>query len=290
MKLIAIDLDGTLLGHDKTIHPEDVAAIHEALALGVHVVVATGRHYQDALRMIGQADLHLPIIGSNGASTHDLDGNLVECLGIEPMDLKLIFSELERMEIGFLALGENHVYTLAQGLEIMSDEVERFKTPEFEADMYRIKRELRKMVEEKEGLIFETAEEMALVDDRILNVLSISYDAKKRLEGRSFFEALNRLHVFSSYRNNFEMTHSEVSKGNAVKRFANQLGIKDYEIVAIGDNFNDVSMIKMAGIGVAMGNAEDGVKAISDFVTLPNHEGGVSHAIRKLLFLESNEN
>jgi hypothetical protein len=85
------------------------------------------------------------------------------------------------------------------------------------------------------------------------------------------------------------MTHAEVSKGNAVKHFANKLGIKDYEIVAIGDNFNDVSMIKMAGIGVAMGNAEDDVKAISDFVTLPNHEGGVSHAIRKVLFFEPRE-
>lgn len=285
MKLIAIDLDGTLLGHHKTIHDEDAAAIREALNAGVHVVVATGRHYQDALRMIAQADLHLPIIGSNGASTHDVNGQLLACIGIDQPDLLMVFTELEHRDINFLALGENHVYTLARGLELMDEEVEQYKTPEYEADMYRIKRELRKMVEEKEGLIFNTAAEMALVDDRILNILAITYDAKKRTEGKAYFEALNRLHVFSSYRNNFEMTHADVSKGNAVKAYANQLGIKDYEIIAIGDNFNDVSMIQMAGIGVAMGNAEDGVKAISDFVTLPNHEGGVGHAIRKLLFM-----
>ena len=286
MKLIAIDLDGTLLSHSKTIHEDDAAAIRSALDAGIHVVVATGRHYQDALRMIAQADLKLPIIGSNGASTHDVDGQLLAVNGIDLEDLQFVFGELEKRDISFLALGENHVYTLARGLEIMADEVEQFKTPAFEADMYRIKRELRHMVEEKVGLIFETAAEMALVDDRILNILAVTYDAKKRAEGKAFFEAQNRLHVFSSYRNNFEMTHADVSKGHAVKTFANALGIKDYDIVAIGDNFNDVSMIQMAGIGVAMGNAEEGVKAVSDFVTLPNHEGGVGHAIRTLILNE----
>ncbi len=285
MKLIAIDLDGTLLSHEKNIHPEDIKAINDALALGVQVIVATGRHYQDAKKMISKFGLNLPIVGSNGASIHDLQGNLLKILGIEQPDLIHVFTDLEQFDIAFLALGEQHVYTTHRSLDIMAEEVEIFKTPEFETDMYRIQQELRLMVEEKEGLIYKTAKEMALVGDRVLNILAVSYDAKKRLEGKAHFEAQTRLHVFSSYRNNFEMTHPEVSKGHSVKFYANRLGIKDYEIVAIGDNYNDVSMLKMAGIGVAMGNAEEGVKAISDFVTLDNHDGGVGYAIRKLLFL-----
>ncbi len=286
MKLIAIDLDGTLLGHDKTIHPEDVKTILDAQNLGIEVVVATGRHYEDAKRMIEKSDLHLPIIGSNGASIHSLEGELLQCQGIDKEDLHMIFTELERLEISFIALGDNHVYALESGLRIMEEEVEQFKTPEYENDMYRIKNELRAWVESKEGGVFKSAEDFAQVDDRILNILAICYDDKKRLAAKAHFEAMNRLHVFSSYRINFEMTHADVSKGNAVKFYANALGIKDYDIVAIGDNFNDVSMIQMAGIGVAMGNAEEGVKAISDFVTLANHEGGVGHAIRRLLFID----
>lgn len=286
MKLIAIDLDGTLLGHDKKIHPEDVKTILDAKALGIEVVVATGRHYEDAKRMIAMSDLDLPIIGSNGASIHSLKGDLLFCQGIEKEDLLMAFTELERLEISFIALGENGVYSLNSSLDIMEDEVEAFKTPLFEGDMYRIKRELRALVEKEEGLIFQSAKALAEVDDRILNILAICYDDKKRLAGKAHFEAMNRLHVFSSYRINFEMTHANVSKGNSVKFYANALGIKDYDIVAIGDNFNDVSMIQMAGIGVAMGNAEEGVKAISDFVTLANHEGGVGHAIRRLLFID----
>lgn len=284
MKLIAIDLDGTLLGHDKKVCPQNVAAINEALTSGVKVVIATGRHYQDAHRLISLAGLNLPIIGSNGASIHEVDGSCLRLDAIEREDLKSVYTDLAKMNVCFMALGANHVYTLSQSLNIMAEEVETYKTPLYEADMYRIKRELRAMVEEKDGLIFDDPHTMANVDDKILNILSVSYNGEKRLEGMAHFSALNRLHVFSSYRNNFEMTHADVSKGRSVKFYANRLGIKDYQICAIGDNFNDVSMIQMAGIGVAMGNAESEVKRLSDFVTLSNQEAGVAHAIRKVLF------
>lgn len=285
MKLIAIDLDGTLLNKEKMVSAENVKAIKKAQEMGVHVVIATGRHYQDAVRLIGSAGLHLPIIASNGASIHDLEGNCIQSIGIEPSDLKFVFPELEKEKISFMALGANHVYTLNSSLDIMSAEVETFKVPEFEKEMYRIKEELTAMVTHKEGLIYDNPLEMALVDDKILNILALSYDPEKRLKGMKHFEALSGLHVFSSYKNNFEMTHPEVSKGNSVKLIANSLGIKDYDICAIGDNYNDVSMLKIAGIGVAMGNAEEGVKVISDFVTLSNNESGVSHAIHKVLMI-----
>lgn len=284
MKLIAIDLDGTLLGPDKKVCPENVSAINEALASGVHVIIATGRHYQDAQRLLASTGLKLPIIGSNGASIHEADGTCLQLDPVDREDLRLVFKDLADMKICFMALGANHVYTLSQSLNIMAEEVEAFKTPLYEADMYRIKKELRAMVEEKDGLIYDDPLIMAEVDDKILNILAVSYNGEKRLAGMAHFSALNRLHVFSSYRNNFEMTHAEVSKGRSVKFFANRLGVKDYDICAIGDNYNDVSMIQMAGIGVAMGNAEQGVKKLSDFVTLSNHEAGVAHAIRKVLF------
>lgn len=283
MKLIAIDLDGTLLNYEKRVCDANRIAIEKAQSEGVQVIIATGRHYQDAKRLINRSGLDLPIIGSNGASIHTLEGECLRLEGIEKPDLELVFKDLADLHISFMALGAKHVYTLNQSLDIMADEVEQFKTPLYEADMYRIKRELRAMVEEREGLIFEDPLQMAAVDDEILNILSVSYNGEKRLGGMAHFSALNRLHVFSSYRNNFEMTHADVSKGNSVKFYANRMGIKDYDICAIGDNYNDLSMIRMAGIGVAMGNAESEIKQLSDFVTLSNNESGVAHAIGKVL-------
>ncbi len=284
MKLIAIDLDGTLLNHEKMIMKDNIEAIRHAQERGVEVIVATGRHYQDAKHMINRSGLDLPIIGSNGASIHDINGKCSQCIGIAPEDLALIYTDLSRLGISFVALGAKYVYTLNQSLDIMHDEVERFKTPAFEKDMYRIKKELRAMVESSDGLIYDDPLQLASADDVILNILAVSYDAQKRLGGMAHFGALNRFHVFSSYKNNFEMTHPDVSKGNSVKLYAAEKGIKPADICAIGDNYNDVSMIQMAGFGVAMGNAEDGVKSISDFVTLTNNEAGVAHAIRKIIF------
>lgn len=80
-----------------------------------------------------------------------------------------------------------------------------------------------------------------------------------------------------------EILHPDVSKGNAVKLLAKELGIPREEVMAIGDNGNDVSMLEFAGCGVAMGNAIDDVKAVADVVTKSNNEAGVAHVLDELV-------
>jgi len=84
-----------------------------------------------------------------------------------------------------------------------------------------------------------------------------------------------------SWRDNLEVMDKGVSKGSAVKLLCERLGINSDEVMAIGDNENDLSMIKFAGVGVAMGNAEDMVKEQADFITSSNDEDGVALAIEK---------
>lgn len=283
MKLIAIDLDGTLLNSKKMISAENAEAIQLALENNTEVIIATGRHYQDAKRVIQRSGVDLPIIGSNGASLHTLEG---ECLMTHPIDREdafVAFEQLQKLDIPFVVLGAKYVYTLDYCFPSLELEIEAFKTPETEEDMLRLKSELLVLVQESPQWVFHTPKDLLEVDDDFLNILSICYDPEKRHAGMSFFSENTQLHVFSSYMNNFEMTHGEVSKGNAVKAYANSRGIKDYDIMAIGDNFNDQSMIHMAGIGVAMGNAVPHIKTISDFVTRTNNEHGVAHAIHTIL-------
>jgi hypothetical protein len=80
-----------------------------------------------------------------------------------------------------------------------------------------------------------------------------------------------------------EFTHPQATKGNAVKALAERLGIKQSEVMALGDNHNDLSMIEYAGCGVAMENAIPAVKEAADFQTLSNNDHGVAHAIQKLV-------
>ena len=104
---------------------------------------------------------------------------------------------------------------------------------------------------------------------------------EKRTELERIFAG--KLYVTQSSFDLLEFLHPEVSKVNALKAIAQDLGITPAEIVAIGDNHNDIGMIGYAGLGVAMGNAHEEVKAAADYVTLSNTEEGVAVVIEKLL-------
>ena len=104
---------------------------------------------------------------------------------------------------------------------------------------------------------------------------------EKRIELERIFAG--KLYVTQSSFDLVEFLHPEVSKVNALKTIAADLGIAPEEIVAIGDNHNDIGMIRFAGLGVAMGNAHDEVKASADYVTSSNTEEGVAAVIEKLL-------
>lgn len=78
-----------------------------------------------------------------------------------------------------------------------------------------------------------------------------------------------------------EIMSGNASKSNAIKKLEKQFNITRQEVIALGDNFNDIDMLKYAGVGIAMGNASDEVKSAADEITLSNEEGGLKHALNK---------
>lgn len=102
-------------------------------------------------------------------------------------------------------------------------------------------------------------------------------------EAKKEFKKQEDLEVVSFGKINFEVMSKSTSKGIAVKKFCDILGIDSKEVICIGDNENDISMIEFAGLGIAMGNATDEVKSKSDFVTDTNANNGVAKALRKVL-------
>jgi hypothetical protein len=92
-----------------------------------------------------------------------------------------------------------------------------------------------------------------------------------------------RLYLASSRKRYLEMVDVQVNKGRALGYLAGSMGISANEVLAIGDSMNDVDMLEYAGIGVAMGNANEKVKAVADFITLLNTEDGVAFAVEKFV-------
>jgi Cof subfamily protein (haloacid dehalogenase superfamily) len=127
--------------------------------------------------------------------------------------------------------------------------------------------------------------EKAVAEDKvqILKSVVVDRDSGKIQRVRDSIEETGIVTVSQSMKDNLEVMNKGVTKGNAVKLLAEMYGIKREEIIAIGDNENDISMIQYAGMGIAMGNAEESLKSVANHITGDYQEDGVAEAIERFI-------
>ncbi len=121
----------------------------------------------------------------------------------------------------------------------------------------------------------------------ILKFLNVALDPEQKKRLQQSLESIQDIHIASSSPFNLEVTHIDGHKGNGLIRMARHFGIPLEDTVAIGDEMNDIPMFNVAGLAIAMGNAEEEVKKHSDMVTLTNDENGVAYAIEKYVLSDS---
>lgn len=268
-KLVAIDCDNTLIKHNGEIHPDNIKAINMILEKGIKVVIATGRNDILVKDYMDEAGFKEEIvIGCNGASIRDLKDNSIIQLNYIPKDtMKKIIDICLKNHI------KAKMYTLTESYstseENMGDELKEILTYTKQLSLsleYKFEKDIESLIDKKE----------------FLKVVILEDDREKLLNIQNQFKALEDINAVISARNCLDIIKKGVSKGNALKDYSNMLGIKQEEIVAIGDSENDLEMLNFASFSVAMGNAEDFIKQACDMVTLKNDEGGVAYAINKI--------
>lgn len=283
IKVIASDMDGTLLNSDIRVASENVKAIEYARSKGIHFVLCTGRMYDDAMGLIHKANLYAPAICMNGAEIRDEHGKIL---------LKHVIDK-DIAKKTFQILSDLGMYT-----ELFTDigpiSTNKKQGKEFLIDMYRkmhpekpvdnITEQIEERFEAKDiheikdaNRIFEN-EEM-----EILKFISFSPDPEILKRAKKELSVSNELAITSSFSDNIEITNRSAQKGISLQYYVEHLGVSLEETFAIGDNMNDLSMIKMAGYSVAMGNAEPEVKKRAKYQTTTNDEHGVAEAIYKML-------
>ncbi|AIY84846.1 MAG: Cof-type HAD-IIB family hydrolase [Clostridium baratii] len=270
IKLICIDMDGTLLKDKKTVSEENLNSIKLAIKKGVKVVITTGRIYDCAKMYSEKIGLDTPIIASNGAFIGYKD--------------KVIYNNPLKKEdiLKFLEVTKKHglkAYLTANFGIISQEELA-------EDHVYKILNKTLKD-EEKVKLIVsdDIKEEIEKFDGEILKGVCADKNNKVNLiKAREELESLNtNMEIVSSWNDNFEVMRNGSTKGDAVRYLANYFGIDKEEVMCIGDSENDLSMIKYAGTGVAMGNASEDIKSVADYVTDTNVNDGVAKAINKFV-------
>ena len=259
IKLIAIDMDGTLLLPDHTISPAVKAAIVAARERGVNVVLTTGRPYAGVHSYLKELHMEQPgdyCITYNGALVQKAgDGSTVAQTALSYDDYRFL-EQLSR-EVGshFHALDRNTLYTANRDISYYTVH-----------ESYVVFCEAEKMDPEIQLLKVMMIDEPAILDQAIARIPAEVKEKYTVLKSAPYF---------------LEILDKRVNKGTGVKSLADALGIKPEEIMAIGDQENDIAMIEFAGVGVAMDNAIPAVKEAANFITKSNLEDGVAFAIEK---------
>lgn len=271
IRLIALDLDGTLLGTDKQLSEENAEALERAAKQGVEIVPATGRFYRGMPQVIRDLPFVHYVISVNGAQVYDVRKGRTVCSSEIPWERAVeVMEKLDSIDV---------IYDCYQeGWGWMTQEMYG-KAEQYAANIHSLKmiRELRTPVPELKALLKERG--------RGVQKIQIFFrDMQLRKEALDALpKEFSDLVVTTSIVNNIEINSREATKGAALEKLASYLGIPLEQTAAFGDDTNDITMLKAAGTGVAMGNAYDEVKKAADYVTDDCNSSGVAKAINLLL-------
>jgi 5-amino-6-(5-phospho-D-ribitylamino)uracil phosphatase len=273
-RMLVADVDGTLMARNGHVAPRVRAAVTDALAAGTLVVLATGRWFRSAQPIARELGLDLPIILHNGALVKDLVTG-------EVLDHCHLARDLAEQAIRVV---RDHglqpmVYENAFGGELLLTGPAELDSP-FTA---------RYLATKSEHLRRVPLGELRLTDDPIQLAVADTADRADPLIAelaRGPWQTVTSMTLAVPEARFVEVLSPGCSKARAVERLAAAHGVSMDEVIAVGDNYNDLDMIEAAGLGVAMGNAPDEVRGRADVVVPTVDEDGLAVAIERYVLGE----
>jgi Cof subfamily protein (haloacid dehalogenase superfamily) len=273
-RLLAIDIDGTLVNSRNELTPATCAALRRAGVAGIQVVLATGRRYSHALPLVESLGIDVPVVTASGALVKNpADHCTLYQAQFEPASLLEALSLIDRCGFDPALFGD----TFAEGF-----------------DFYHARAEVRTLelagylaLNPGRGRLWP-----ALIDEPPPGVFAgftmgtLEQMTALEIELGSALAGQLHAHVLRSPRYTgflLELTPQGVTKWSGIQHVAKTWGIDKSEICAVGDDVNDIPMIRAAGLGVAMGNAQPAVKAAADRIAPTHDEDGLAQVVEWLL-------
>ena len=269
IKLIAFDLDGTLLDSNKQLSRENYEALEKAAAAGIEVVPCTGRVYSAVPDVVRNLPFVNYIIIVHGAKILHIPTNTAVVKAEIPMEQAVRIMEfMDTLPVIYDCFMDDSAFMT----KALQDRAE-----EFAPDIHYLKmiREVRKPVPELKAYLRQLGHDVQKIQF-FTNDMDLRQRMLKELEPM-FPGTL----VTSSVVNNVEINNVHANKGEALHKLAAHLGLEVSQTMSFGDALNDMLLVSAAGIGVAMENGHPDVKARADYVTLSCDESGVAAGIRK---------
>lgn len=265
-KLIALDIDGTLLNTEKKITKKVFDSIQEAKRNGNKVVLSTGRPLPGVTPLLEELNL-------------TAEGDYVICFNgavVQEVKTKKVISNIEMTYDDFKSIYElskklNTYLHISTPIDVVTPNEKPSKYTVLESDLNKIPLVYKPEEEIDETMTFckvMIVDEPEKLEEIIKNVPQEFFDKYTVVRSAPFF---------------LEFLNKKANKGNALKALCKNIDLSIDKAIAVGDEENDKHMIEYAGLGVAMGNARDSIKNIANYITRTNNEHGVAHVIDKFL-------
>ena len=272
IKLIACDIDGTLLNSENQITQKNIDIIDKVMKNNIIFVPTTGRTFSVLPEKIKNIFNLKYVIFSNGAVIFDLNKNksiYKNCISKEIVIE--IMNYLKKYDIAI------EIYTSGKGY-FLKEMLYKFNDYNIPKKFIEIYKKFKTPVENLSQIIEKNSD----IEKIYIPWLNEHIKNKILKDLRKYWS--NKIYITSSLSTNIEICANGTNKGNAVEYLSKNLNIKKDEILVLGDNLNDLEMFKLGANSVAMGNAEKEIKEIANFITLTNDESGVAYAIEKFCF------
>ncbi|GEN95064.1 sugar-phosphatase [Pediococcus ethanolidurans] len=265
IKLVAIDLDGTLLTDEKQITDKTVTVIKQASQKGVKIVLCTGRPLTgvaEHLKKLGLAGSDQYVITYNGALVQTIEGHTIIRHTLNYNDYTDLEALSRKLRSHFHVETENHIYTANKNLSPYTIGESFYVRMGIR---YRAVSEMPTSLKIPKGMFIDPPEKITALRHKIPQTFLDNYYF---VQSEPYF---------------LEVLNKSASKGHALRDLAKRLKLKPENLMAIGDQGNDLSMLKVAGTPVAMANAISEAKQLATFITASNEEDGVAKAIQKFV-------
>lgn len=261
-RLIALDVDGTVQNSRHELSPRNEAALKNAQAAGVAVVLATGKQYVAIRRLIEQIGLQSPQITSDGSIISTPAGEVIYRQGVPREPAEQFIALAHKMGVTPVIARDGQTFAVERNADVDYMLTYGDPVPTFMPD-------LRAALEPPPSYL------MGLAYQR--DVLYEDFEAAAKAQ---IGAALNIYRTSPYY---IQAVHPAVSKGAALEKLCEMLGVGRAEVLAVGDSFNDISMFRFAGRSVAMGHSNPAVQAAAHEITATNDEDGVAHVIERYI-------
>ena len=289
IKLIASDMDGTLLNSNHKIPKNNIELIKFAQKNGIEFVVATGRAYYEALPSLNNENIKCDVISFNGGIIYDKNGNIINITPMKLKDLYYTIEILKSLDISYQLYTKNTIYTKSIETDITAY-IDLIRANGEEPNEQHLRQEAKNRlalghITEVDNIELYLNQE----DNPAIKVIGISNDLEKLKHATELLSGNDNISVTSSGANNVEIMDKKATKGEALKIIADIHDINLKNAIAIGDNLNDQAMLDIVEYSIAMKNGNKELKKTAKFITeKTNSEGGVADSVMKLL-KEKNE-